>query len=83
LVALPASAVAVAHGSPGPADARATATEQEVVVHLVLLYRRPSADDRRGRALDGEYDGAVVLRCEDVTSEAVVVGLPSNRHTLA
>jgi hypothetical protein len=83
LVALPASAVAVAHGSPGPADARATATEQEVVVHLVLLYGRPSANDRRGRALDGEYDGAVVLCRENVTSEAVVVGLPSDWHALA
>ena len=47
LVAFPAAAVAVAHGTPRPANARATATEQEVVIQLVLLCRRPSVDDRR------------------------------------
>ena len=47
LVAFPAAAVAVAHGAPRPANARATAAEQEVVVQLVLLCRRPSVDDGR------------------------------------
>jgi hypothetical protein len=83
LVALPGATVAVAHGSPRPPDSRATATEQEVVVQLVLLHRRPSADKRRRCALDREYDGAVVLRRKDIPSEAIVVGLPSNWHTLS
>jgi hypothetical protein len=47
LVAFPVAAVAVAHGAPRPTDARTAATEQEVVVQLVLLCRRPSVYDRR------------------------------------
>jgi len=47
LAAFRAAAVAVAHSAPRPANARATATEQEVVVQLVLLCCRPSNDDRR------------------------------------
>jgi hypothetical protein len=47
LVTFPAAAVAVAHRAPRPANARATATEQEVVVQLVLLCRRSSIDDWR------------------------------------
>jgi len=47
LVAFPAAAVAIAHGPPRPSNARTTTTEQEVVVQLVLLCRRPSIYDRR------------------------------------
>ena len=61
---------------------RTTAAEQKVIVQLILLYRRSATDDRDGRALDGENYGAVVLRREHVPPEAVIIGLPSDRHTL-
>ena len=82
LVTLKAAPVTVAYGSPRPANTRATAAEQKVVVQLILLYRRPATDDWDGRALDSEHHSAVVLRREYVPPEAVIIGLPSNRHTL-
>jgi hypothetical protein len=82
LVALPVSAEAVAHGRPPAADARAAAAKEQVVVQLVLLYRWSTADERDGRALDRERDGAIVIRRKDITAEAIVVWLPPNRHTL-
>ena len=74
--------MAVAYGSPRPTDARATATEQEVVIQLVLLYGRSAVDDWDRRALDSEHHSAVVLRREHVAPEAIIIGLPSDRHTL-
>ena len=81
-MALPGSAEAVAHGRPPATNARAAAAEEQVIVQLVLLYRRPSADDWYGRALDRERDGTVVRRRKDVPAEAVVVRLPPNWHAL-
>ena len=75
-VAAPLLRVAVADlaEDPGEVDARAAAGEEQVVVELVLLARRAL----QRRALDGEHDGAVVGREEDVPAEAVGVGFPAD-----
>jgi hypothetical protein len=82
LATLPVSAEAVAHGRPPAADARTAATEEKVVVQLVLLYRRPPTDNRDRRALNRECDRAIVVRRKDIPTEAVVVRLPPDRHAL-
>ncbi|SRR6266403_1303659 len=81
-VTFPVAAVAVTYGSPCPTDTCTTAAEQEVVVQLVFLYRGSAADEWGGRALDSEHHRAVVLRREYVSPEAVIIGFPSDRHTL-
>ena len=83
LITLPPAPVAVAHCFPRPVDVCATAAEQQVIVPLIFIHRRPAVDPPWGRAFDGEHDGAVIVCRKNVPSEAVVVRLPSNRRVLS
>jgi len=82
LITFPATSVAIAYCFPRPADARATAAKQQVVVHLILIRGRPGVDPLCGRAFDGEDDGTVIIRRENVPSEPIVVRLPANWRVL-
>ena len=73
LVAPLLAVVAIAHRAPRRADACTATREKKVVVQLILRLRWPAAADwphDRG-ALDGDDDGEVIWRGEDVPAEAV------------
>jgi hypothetical protein len=82
LITFPPAPVAVAYRRPRPVDARATAAEQQVVVQLISLRRRPAVNPVCGRAFDGEHNSAVIVCRENVPSKAVVVWFPPNRRVL-
>lgn len=82
LITFPPATVAVTNSCPGPVDTCTTAAEQQVIVQLIFLRGWPATNQQRGRAFDGEHDGAVVVCSEDVSTETVVVRLPPDGRVL-
>jgi hypothetical protein len=84
LVALVTARVTGADGLPSGSHLGTTAREQQVIVQLILSYRRPAAPDHptRRRAFEGDHDDRSVLRDENMASETIRVGLPTKRITL-
>ena len=76
-IALSTSTIATADWRPRPIDASAAATEEQIVVELVLLRRGTPTTNEGGRGtLDGEDDSLVVWSSKDMSAETVIVGLP-------